>query len=419
MGRIIILRLFDSYFRHRWLYLLPILVMAIFAVVYTLTREHVYISSGVIFTEQTSLLSSLTSVQSEGFSWNTPAQDTTNQISDLIRTDAFIRAVIQGTDLEAEMDKGEPVVRETIYEVRRRIWASVAGTSQVQISAANTNPHIAYQLAQSTIDTFIQWKINLDRTDSVTAGDFFQELIQGYRTDVTQAQQTLRSYLEAHPEPVRGARPDTEELEIQRLQADLDFAGTRLAQALDKAEEARLAETQVESNIRQKYTVVDAPGLPDRPATSRRQIAMNASVFLAVGALLSVIAVLGATVIERSFRTPLDVKQALDLPVLAVVPDVPKQNQKKRFRIWKRKKLSPTETGKTNAEELEEAPIALNLLEEVPELIQKEKPRRRKKKEPAPSEISETITEKPEETPIALELQALEVDFKSEQKIER
>jgi uncharacterized protein involved in exopolysaccharide biosynthesis len=71
MGRIIFLRLLDGYFRHRWLYLLPVVLMTVFAGVYFLTRERVYISSGVLFTEQNPLLSSLTAVQNEGISWYT------------------------------------------------------------------------------------------------------------------------------------------------------------------------------------------------------------------------------------------------------------------------------------------------------------------------------------------------------------
>jgi capsular polysaccharide biosynthesis protein len=220
------------------------------------------------------------------------------------------------------MSKGEAVANETIKEVRNRVWVTIAGNNQVEVSAANQDPQIAYQLAQATINTFVQWKINLDRIDSVTAETFLQELIKEYRIDVKEAQQALRSYLYAHPEPVRGDRPDLELLEIQNLQAELDFAGTRLARALEKAENARLAESQVESNVSQKYTIVDAPDLPEKPAVSRRQMAMNAMIFVAAGILLSSIAVIGATLLDRSFRFPPDVSHELDFPVLAVVPDV-------------------------------------------------------------------------------------------------
>jgi hypothetical protein len=383
--------------------------MAIFGAIYFFVRERTYISSGVLFTEQSTLLSSLTAIQNEGYSWNTPAQDTTNQISDLIKTDAFVRAVIGETDLEAEMSKGDAVVADTISEVRKRIWATVAGTNQVEVSAAHPDPRVAFQLAQATIDTFIQWKINLDRIDSATAGDFFQDLIQVYQSDVEEAQQALRSYLEAHPEPVRGSRLDTEELEIQNLQAELDLAGTRLAQAMNKAEDARLAEAKIESTIQQKYTVVDAPNIPDKPHTSRRQLAMNAAVFLAAGVLLSGIAVVGATVFERSFRLPVEVRQALALPVLAVVPDVSVRQPRLRKRG---KETGAVKTSEPVREGSEDALVA----SDTPGQAKKERSRRRKSKEPVAVEISEPGVEGLEEPPIVLDLQVLEVNFKAEQK---
>ncbi len=343
------------------LYLVPIVVLTMAACIYFVTLKRLYISSGVIFTEQSTMLAALTSVQDEGYSWNTPAQDTVNEFSDLIRTDAFLRAVIQETDLEAEMDKGEGAAREAIDEVRKRIWVTTAGKNQVQVYASNIDPRIAYQLAHATISTFIQWKINLDRIDSITAGKFFQDLIKEYRSDVENAQLALRNYLELHPQPLRGDRPDLQQMDIQNLQAEIDFAGTRLASALNKAENARLAETQLESNILQKYTVVDAPDLPEKPAMSRRQMAMNAMIFVIVGVILSTIGVIGAAVLERSFRMPFDVTIALNLPVLAVIPRVAGSPRKVRFSGREKKSLVPLEARASNEGEQASGAFAIEL----------------------------------------------------------
>jgi capsular polysaccharide biosynthesis protein len=412
MRRIIILRLLESYFLHRWFYLLPIFVMIISGTVYFLTQERNYISSGVIYTEQKSMLASLTSVQSDGFSWNTPAQNTTYAISDLLRTDAFIRAVIQGTDLEAEMSKGDSVVRETIDEVRKSIWVSVAGINQVKISGMNPDPYIAYQLAQSTINTFIQWKINSDQTDRVVAVKFFRELIDEYKSEHEEARQALRRYLETHPEPVRGDRPDIEEVEIQNLQSELIFIGTRLSQAENKAEDARLAMSQVESNIRQKYNLFDAPDVPAKSATSKRQLAMNAAVFLTAGLLLSGFAVLGATVLEQSFRIPLDIRQALDLPVMAIVPDISGPVQKKRRIKRKRKEPVPLESDEHDLKKPEEVSPLPDLQMDSYGTVQEEQPGRRKKKELIAAESVEPTVEK-----LMFDLQDLNAEIKQEKQV--
>ena len=347
MSKIVVLRLIDTYFRHRWLYLIPIGLMVIAATIYLFNQQHLYMASGIIFTEKSSLLSSLTAVDPQGFSWQTPAQDVAGQISDLTRTDAFIRAVIGETDLETEMNHGGSASEDLISEIRPKIFAWAAGNNQVQVSAIYDDPRIAYQLAQSTINTFILWNINLDRTDSATAEAFFQDLIRGYQADVLTAQEALRTYLEAHPKPEAADRPDTETFEIQNLQANLDSASTRLAHAAEKAEDARLADVQIESNVRQKYMVVDAPDLPTEPATSKRKMAKAAAMFLAAGALLSGIAVVGATVLDQTFRLPMEVPQVLSLPVLALVSDVSAPVAK---RYSKRKRKEP-------AQEMQREPI--------------------------------------------------------------
>lgn len=340
MSRIVILRLIDTYFRHRWLYLIPIVLMIIAAGIYIYDQQSLYMTSGVIFTERTSLLSSLTAVDQEGFSWKTPAQDTASEIYDLTRTDAFIRAVIAETDLEAEMSRGGSAAEDLISEVRPTIFAWVVGNNQVQVSVIHHDPRIAYQLAQSTINTFILWNINLDRTDTATAEVFFQDLTRGYEADVLTAQEALRTYLETHPRPEVGDRPDSETFEIENLQANVNFAAARLARASEKAEDARLANVQIESNVRQKYMVVDAPDIVGEPATSKRKMAKAAAMFLAAGTLLSAIAVVGATVFDQTFRLPVEVPQILSLPVLAIVSDVSAPSAK---RYWKRKRKEPVQ----------------------------------------------------------------------------
>ena len=124
-----------------------------------------------------------------------------------------------------------------------------------------------------------------------------------------------------HPGPLTGNRPDIELIEIDRLRADLDQAQTRLTAALDKQESARLAASQATVNTRQSLYVLDAPTIPDKSTISLRQTALQSSLFVAVGVLLTILAVVGGAILDRSFLLPLDVSFHLGLPVLATVPD--------------------------------------------------------------------------------------------------
>jgi uncharacterized protein involved in exopolysaccharide biosynthesis len=201
--------------------------------------------------------------------------------------------------------------------VRKDVWAETQGANQVVVSAAYENPNVAYQLAGAAIDNYIQWRINADRQESAAAQTFFGELVATYQTDLDAARAALEQYLTGHPAPLRGRRPETEELQIERLQADLDLAQTRYASVLEKEESTRLALAQAESVARQTYYLIDAPAPPTESAVSLRSQLLQAGVFLAAGLFFSLAAVIGGAILDQSFRFPHDAAQGLGLPVLA------------------------------------------------------------------------------------------------------
>lgn len=338
MIRLVLLRLLESYFRHRWLYFVPIILMLCAAFLFISRQESKYLASGILYVQKESFLASLTSVRDNNIGWwITPADDSATEISDLIRTDAFVRAVVQSTDLEEKIANGPESVRETINEARQSIWITTLGDNQVVINAGHTDAQIAYQLVNSVLDSYLQWKINADRVESEVARAFFVELTQQYKDDLEATRHELQEYMLSHPQPVRGDRPEVEQLEIERLQAELQLAGTRYARALEKDENARLALSQTESDIRQTYFLLDAPRIPSKPETSLKDTVMNVAIFVVVGVFMSGVGVMGSALIDRSFRFPVDIHHLLDLPVLAAVPNATVGHKWYQFR--KRRKV--------------------------------------------------------------------------------
>lgn len=346
MIRIAILRILESYFRHRWLYLVPIVLLAAAGAYSVLTAKPQYIAGGIIYVQQESFLGTLTNVRDVPFTFNTPAQVTAGQIMELMQTNAFVRSIIQDTKLEEEMNKGDTVVNEVMMEARQSIWAQAIGENQVAINASHEDPELATELSNAVINRYVQWQINLDQVQSGAAEDFMDDLVVTYRDELEQAREDLRVYLEAHPEPLRGDRTDTEILEIDRLQGILSLAGTRYARALEQQEGARLATAQAEADIRQTYFVVDAPIIPTQPATSLRQMAMNGLVFVIVGAIIAAAAVAGGAVLDRSFRFPLDVEYGLTLPVLSMIPDTRPKRPRLAFLRRRAEKPATVKSGR-------------------------------------------------------------------------
>jgi uncharacterized protein involved in exopolysaccharide biosynthesis len=344
MVKLISLRVLESYFRHRWLNLLPLIIMSAIAVASVLLAKPKYIASGVVYVEKESLLSTLVSIKESTFSWDTPANETSTEISELLQTNAFLRAVIEMTDLEAKMDGGDAVVADTIDYVREAVWTEASGNNQVMIAASDEDPQLAYQMVNSVIENYIQWKINADRAESLAAQKFFENLIVQYENDLEIATQELENYLAAHPMPVRGDRSEVEQLELERLQSALDLARSQYASAIEKNDNIKLTLSQAESGVRQTYLLIDAPKVPEEPTTSLKDTAVRGAIFMAVGVILVGVGIVGNILLDRSLRFPVDVHFGLDLPVLALVPDVTEQRSKKRIK----KKAHSAKDNQTN-----------------------------------------------------------------------
>jgi capsular polysaccharide biosynthesis protein len=317
--RLVLLRLLESYFRHRWLYLLPIVLMAVASLVYISSMPSTYVASGTLYIQNGNLLSSLTAIRNDGFSYVTPAQATTSELYQLLNSKAFLRAIIQKTDMEVKMARDEATSKQTIDEARKAIWLQELGNNLVMVAAQHEMPRIAHQLADGTIETYIQWKINLNREESVAAQTFFTELIKNYRADVDPARQALNTYLKTRPKPLQGERPEEESAEIKRLQTALDTAEERLRRAENQEESARLSLAQAESTVRQSYFVVDAPARPSTPERSKKDLLLMLALFLMAGFVISLIGIIGGALLDDSLQFPIDVVHGLNLPVLAMI----------------------------------------------------------------------------------------------------
>ena len=127
MVRLVLLRILESYFRHRWLYLLPIVAMSAAAMIYIAIMPAKYVVNGTLYIQADNLLSSLTDIRSDGYSYVTPAQATTGELYQLLNAKAFLRAIIQKTDMEAKMAEDEETAARTIDEAKNAIWLQELG----------------------------------------------------------------------------------------------------------------------------------------------------------------------------------------------------------------------------------------------------------------------------------------------------
>ena len=322
MMRHLLVRFLETYFHHRWLYWLPVPIMLAVFGVSMVTAKEAYIAQGTIWVQKQVLLASITSTSSDSWGYSTPAQVTVDEATELMQSDAFVRAIVQQTDLESELSKGPEATQSLFADVRVWVWWSAIGNNMIAANASNEKAAIAQQLATGAIKTFLAWHVNIDRQDSQVAQTYFNDLVNQYTKEVDTARAALETYLTAHPDPARGDRPSLEQLQIDKLTSDIKEATDRLTKAKADEETSRLKLTQVDQNINQQYITIDEPPLPTKPEVSRKKMLMNGVIYIVAGILISVLGVVGATLMDTSIRFSNEVVTRLELPVLAVIPNM-------------------------------------------------------------------------------------------------
>ena len=341
MLRLFILRLVETYLRHRFLWLLPIGLMVAYAGYNFIATKPPYISLTAVYINKETLLADINALNQGGLAWVTPAQAAVDQIKELFQTDAFIRSVIQHTSLEDEI-KADPEATKTIINATRSsIWVTTLGNNTIVIGASALTPILAQQLANGAIEVFIQWKINTGQQATTAALSFYKDLVQTYAKEAATAETDLKKFLDDHPVPVRGDRVPSEDVEILRLQGLLSSANDRFKKAQDNLEASQLSEKVNESAVRQMYLIVDSPNFPDKAAQSKKSILTNSLIFVVVGVILSVMGVVVGTIIDPAVRFAEDITIHLELPVFAILPDWSPTKANKAGKKNKKEQAAP------------------------------------------------------------------------------
>lgn len=315
MSKYVVLRLLDSFFRHKLLHVLPIVAFTALGVWHVGTQEVEYQAKGVLLVEDETLLTSLTNVGGDGNGFQAPSNRVSTEVNALLQTDAFVSSVASGAGI------GSDPPPERIERIQASIGSYPVGENLVHIWSNDIDPERARAKAAATIESLIQFQIDTAVGDSAAAEGVLDPLTAQYRDDLTAARQALADYLREHPVSDEGARPSNEQFRVDQLTAALTKADVRYSDALEKEESARLAKTQAESAIQGRFQVVDEPQVPSSPVGRLRTRALALAVFLLVGGIMTAASIVLGAVLDQSVRYPLDVTTRLGVKVLGVVPD--------------------------------------------------------------------------------------------------
>jgi uncharacterized protein involved in exopolysaccharide biosynthesis len=341
-----VLRLLESFFRRWWLYLVPVVLLGVLGFMSVSGTKKKFESSGTFNVESSTVLSNLSGDNGQSNGYDTPAAATSKRINATLGTDQFIKDVASRAGIAGALTNGTI----TPAWIRSSLSSTTNGSNLVRVIAVNEDPQVAQRLASATIDAYTQSVIDSAASQSTAAVAFFDNLIKTYQTDVDNAQAKLDDYVKAHPAPAIGARPEDEQAEITRLTADLTEARNNYNGTVGKRQDAQLSVEQAKADMGQRMRLVDAPQIPAGPQPRLKSMVFGFGTFVALGVVLSIAAVVLATLMNHSVQTAADVKDRLGARLLAVVPDSSGKKPAK-VKVAKQPKVKP-------AKEPKEAPAA-------------------------------------------------------------
>ena len=320
MFRLIILRVLENFFRRPLLYILPFLLLTAAGIAYIYLQDPTYIAHGGMAVQETNTTQDTLGIAGTEYIWQTPSEVTVDQLDELFESNSIVRSILSQTDLEQELADPETDIDELYEQIRDDVWVQPLGDYHFLISGKSEEPLVAQQLVAATIQTFLNWNSSIGLADASASVEFFEEQLVKETAEFEAAQAAHRQFLIDYPEPIRGDRTDLERLDLERLSALREDASARLTDTRDKLDFAQLSYKLAETEVAQKYLIIDPPDLPDEPEFSLSTTGLTLGLFMLSGFVIGLLLLLINSLFDRTCRFPVDVRLGLKVPTLGGVP---------------------------------------------------------------------------------------------------
>lgn len=336
------LRLVETFFRHRLLLLGPVALVVVASLGWVLTQPPSYDASVRIWTQRQTLVPDANSNP-----YLTPAQEQAAVLTELVSTKYFCAKVGTRTPLAGivrfSQEHATGGTRQRLLSlvglgasrgpvtdshVDDQVFATIAasttivpsGPEIVTITYRDLDPQMAAIVAQGIADQFMDETLANQRVQADAALTFYTGQLQLAQTDAGTSDKAMDDYLAANPS-LRSvnAAPDAR---LSQLKRDADAAHTRLASVQDKLDQARLDRAALNQSGVNGIRVLDKAEPPSRAASSRKTIFTAVGVAVGLALMILVVGVLLLTWIDSTIRRPEEIETILDLRPVGSVPKV-------------------------------------------------------------------------------------------------
>jgi uncharacterized protein involved in exopolysaccharide biosynthesis len=329
-------RYLETFFRHRKALLAPIALAIAISVAFVAVQPRTYQAKAQLWFNSTAVLGESSPADAN----RTPAQVGQSTFQELLQTRNFTTSVGHNGPLASYMQNGHmpsygplgPIdelrgnssvtAQEKLDDameklLQKQVHTSVSGPQIVTITFDYTNANVAQGTLQELTKEFSDQVLQAQRVRNQQGVNQLNQQVTYYQQQATANDAALAQYASAHP---GAGASDTTYAGLQRA---ADQSHQQLSSATQQRDQAQVKQNQLDKGAVLDFRVIDPASIPDGVQGFATTLLSGAAAGLAIGLLISFLALVALVLADRTLWTPGDVEQALGLKVVGVVPLLP------------------------------------------------------------------------------------------------
>lgn len=350
-------------FRLKELFLIPIITVPAIALIVTFYTGREFEVQAKIWVDPVGFLQAEDQIPDRV----TPSSIEANRLTEWLSTESFRAEVIERSGLADAIDQGlwpvpsdlgeqvsgVPVVRslargmgvvtpvnrdqaEDLAQgvVEKQISVAAEGNNLLSVSYTGVEPFLGKRLVEETIIIYNERSAIRQITDSELGTEFYGRQAELQLQKLNSAEEALRNFLAANPEPLPGqTRPASEVAELDRLQRAIALERTLYEDSLRTLEQVRIRSEAVISGRNDSFAVVDLPEVPPNARLASSALILNLIVGITLGGMITGAGVIVLTWTDRTIRTKEDVEETVNIPLVEQVPLLSGFSEKKNTSV--------------------------------------------------------------------------------------
>jgi len=329
----VIARFVETFFRHKLLILLPMIVtpLVVMPFAFLLVRPYYETTAGV-WADRPAYVP----ITDESSRYVTPAQYQQARLNELLQTRTFLEDVAKRTSLAPLLDS--PAGREqVVIYLQRAIFPLPSGNKLLGIRVRADDPDLSMEIINATLSTFRERAQNDRVAQASSAISFYEGQLKNAEDDNSKAQDAVRRYLTSNPRlganlpaaltsPSQGSNTNIKidvptsalDPQLSEYSKRLDASEREVERLRGLVEQARFDASASIDGSDSSLQIVDPPIYPSKASRQQRRFLIFPAAAVVIGGLVSALLLISLTATDRSVRSSADLRNVGR--VIGVVP---------------------------------------------------------------------------------------------------